>query len=100
MKTRKNVEAEVRRLNDRVAGSEAIERILFKVQMQSLAKAEQLRKLALAVVNAKPGTAKARGALYRLRWFVEDVGEFHKHPLAGLRRTKGKIPWSTKTKSR
>jgi hypothetical protein len=84
MAKKKNVEAEVRRLNDRVSGAESVNRLIFKVQMGQLAKAEQLRKLALAATHPKPPA----GALQRLRWFVEDLTEFHRHPLAGIRRNR------------
>lgn len=87
---KKNVESEVRRLENRVAGAESVNRLIFRVQMNSLAKAEQLRLLALAAVNAKPGSPRARGTMDRLRWFVEDLAAFHKHPMAGTRKRRNK----------
>jgi len=73
-----NVKAEVRRLEQRVSGQEAVSRLIFRVQMLQLARAEQLRKLAIAAVDSNP--RRAAGALMRLRWFVEDLEPFHKHP--------------------
>ena len=74
-----DVNAEVRRLKNRVDGMEAVERILFRVQVDSLAKAEQLRRFALDVGKAPPG--RLAGAMTRLRWFVLDLPAFQKHPM-------------------
>lgn len=84
----KRIESEVARVKQRVDSCEAVERIIFRVQMDSLAKAEQLRLLAIAAVNEANAKRGKTGALKRLQWFLGDLSAFHKHPLAGTKLAK------------
>src|SRR4051794_5977343 len=55
----KFVEREVRRMEQRVASTEATTRFMLRVQQQTLAKAEELRRLTVKLVKAeKHGTAR------------------------------------------
>jgi hypothetical protein len=81
-----NVKDEVRRLEQRLDGLESIARLQHVVQVESLAKAETLRKLALYVVNGrklpKDDHAGVRLADRRrfdeLAAFVNGLERFHK----------------------
>lgn len=52
-KTKKSVEQQVRDLEKRIANHEPVARFITRVQLDKLAKAEELRKLVLAVLRSQ-----------------------------------------------
>lgn len=54
--TTRQVEREVRAVEQRLRGIESVQVMMHRVQVESLKKAETLRKASLAVVNGKWGT--------------------------------------------
>jgi hypothetical protein len=83
----RKVRAEVDRLNARTDGIEDVTRLLVKVQRDSLAKAERLRKLAVAVVESRDCTRPRQylRAVNALEAFVGTLPPFHTPP-------KGPVP--------
>lgn len=86
---RNNVEAEVRRVESRVASAEAVQRLSLTVQFESLSKAERLRKLGLAYQRsfATRKQGRARAALFQ---FLNTLATpFHKSlPARDMKRVK------------
>ena len=77
-----SIRREVDRLEKRVAGMEPLNRLIVTVQIEQLAKAEQLRKLALAVVrHRRRGHSPTVRSLDELEAFVKDLRRFHNSKL-------------------
>lgn len=84
---KKNIEAEVRRLDERTKNAEALQKFLIGVQLGSLVKAERLRKLAVTATNGKPQSLRELGAFVaELEPFTTMTKQIEKKALKYLKR--------------
>lgn len=86
--TTKQVEREVRAVEQRLRGIESVQVMMHRVQVESLKQAEKLRKLANAVVTSEVKMAVGGGRtanvgkkrLVALTTFLRDLEPFYKNP--------------------